>query len=270
MPLITMYWGKNSTNNIKEIKFLTSDILIYDLPRSSIRELSKVEHANRTAIYHLLNSDASEVYIGQTDNLTQRITSHSQNDFEWDRVLACVSLSDFFNQAHAKYLEYLLTQRVREIGIVEVISGADVENNLDAPGKELAQEYADIIFEIFDKIGVHFYTNIEESNNSQKEEFFIGGPDAKGVGFYTNGSFLVKEGTLIRKEIVDSVKDYIGRQRKLQEKNFKDHSETQFILTEDVLFKTPSSAAGFILARSVNGWIEWKNSEGKTLSEIYR
>ena len=35
-----------------------------------------------------------------------------------------------------------------------------------------------------------------------------------------------------------------------------------------MLFSSISSAAKFVLGYSVNGWMEWKNKEGKTLKEI--
>jgi hypothetical protein len=46
--------------------------------------------------------------------------------------------------------------------------------------------------------------------------------------------------------------------------------EGSLIFTKDHLFKSPSAAATTVLGRSANGWIEWKNSKGKTLDELKR
>lgn len=35
-------------------------------------------------------------------------------------------------------------------------------------------------------------------------------------------------------------------------------------------FSSPSSAGMFVLGGSINGWIEWKNKDDKTLDEIFR
>jgi hypothetical protein len=43
-----------------------------------------------------------------------------------------------------------------------------------------------------------------------------------------------------------------------------------YILQEDVLFSSVSSAAQIVLARRANGWTEWKNKSGKTLDDLYR
>lgn len=43
-----------------------------------------------------------------------------------------------------------------------------------------------------------------------------------------------------------------------------------YILQTTLEFNTPSGASDFILGGSTNGWVEWKNKDGKTLDELYR
>jgi len=38
----------------------------------------------------------------------------------------------------------------------------------------------------------------------------------------------------------------------------------------DHLFRSPSSAASALLGRTANGWREWKNAQGRTLSQVKR
>jgi len=38
----------------------------------------------------------------------------------------------------------------------------------------------------------------------------------------------------------------------------------------DHLFRSPSSAASALLGRTANGWREWKNAQGLTLSQVKR
>lgn len=40
--------------------------------------------------------------------------------------------------------------------------------------------------------------------------------------------------------------------------------------TSNYIFTSPSGAAGVVLGRKANGWIEWKYSDGKTLDEVKR
>lgn len=39
---------------------------------------------------------------------------------------------------------------------------------------------------------------------------------------------------------------------------------------EDHIFNSPSGSAGVIMGRNANGWMSWKNKQGKTLDELKR
>ncbi len=40
------------------------------------------------------------------------------------------------------------------------------------------------------------------------------------------------------------------------------------VFTQDYAFNSPSTTAGVVLGRSINGRIEWKTGDGRTLKEI--
>ena len=42
------------------------------------------------------------------------------------------------------------------------------------------------------------------------------------------------------------------------------------VFQTDHIFSSPSAASTIILARSSNGWNDWKNKQGKTLDELKR
>ena len=44
----------------------------------------------------------------------------------------------------------------------------------------------------------------------------------------------------------------------------------RYRLTKVVSFKSPSGASDFVLGGSTNGWREWRDSGGRTLSDLYR
>lgn len=43
-----------------------------------------------------------------------------------------------------------------------------------------------------------------------------------------------------------------------------------FILERDYSFASPSTASSVVLGRSSNGWTDWKNESGVSLSDVYR
>jgi hypothetical protein len=44
----------------------------------------------------------------------------------------------------------------------------------------------------------------------------------------------------------------------------------EIVFTRDYAFGTPSNAAAVVAGRHTNGWIEWKYSDGRTLSDVHR
>jgi hypothetical protein len=42
------------------------------------------------------------------------------------------------------------------------------------------------------------------------------------------------------------------------------------VFTQDYLFKSPSAAAAIVVGNNMNGWISWKNQDGKTLDAVVR
>ena len=56
----------------------------------------------------------------------------------------------------------------------------------------------------------------------------------------------------------------------LQQKGVLQRKEHVLVFMEDYIFSSPSTAAGVVLARSANGWREWKFNDGRTLDEVKR
>lgn len=92
----------------------------------------------------------------------------------------------------------------------------------------------------------------------------------QALGVYDGEKFEVLEGSEIdmsRKCHSDNIEKL--RQTAIQNGNIV-CSGDKHILNVSVPFTSPSSAAMFVLGGSTNGWIEWKNKDGKTLDEMYR
>ena len=51
-------------------------------------------------------------------------------------------------------------------------------------------------------------------------------------------------------------------------KNNKDNIDENSIIKNEILFKSPSSSAAFVLGASANGNIEWRTDEGKILKDV--
>lgn len=76
--------------------------------------------------------------------------------------------------------------------------------------------------------------------------------------------FVVKKGSRVSKDIAYSASFRGSKSIEKSRASFVSLGE----VTEDVVFKSPSTAANFITGRSSNGMIMWKDESGKTLKEI--
>ena len=106
--------------------------------------------------------------------------------------------------------------------------------------------------------------------DKQIDEYELKGPDANAKGFLTKDGFLVKAGSIARRETVPSGKNIESVHRKLLDDGVIKEHQGKLRFAKDHLFKSPSGAAGAVVGGSANGWITWKNSAGQTLSEAKR
>jgi 5-methylcytosine-specific restriction protein B len=102
-------------------------------------------------------------------------------------------------------------------------------------------------------------------------EFVLNGPDAKATGELVDDGFVVRAGALARKEIVPSAMDSVARIRSpLLSNGVLVEEDGQLRFTKDHQFASPSAASSAVLGRSSNGWVEWQQADGRTLSEVKR
>ncbi len=72
-------------------------------------------------------------------------------------------------------------------------------------------------------------------------------------------------------EVVPSATNAVKPQRdKLIASGVMEERDGEFVVTQDSLFSSPSTAAAVVFGRSANGWVEWKDDLGQTLSDVYR
>ena len=87
---------------------------------------------------------------------------------------------------------------------------------------------------------------------------------AAAIGVQTSDGFVVKKGSKILEHTTNGCPDHVINKRQQHKNAIGD----DFILTEDILFNTPSGAAAFVCGASANGYVEWKDSNGVSLKDI--
>ena len=85
--------------------------------------------------------------------------------------------------------------------------------------------------------------------------------DAKGLYDFDNNVLVVLAGSKVSAKVAHSEKFHGAT---LVEKYRNEYVENCVVI-KDVTFSSPSTAANFILGRSCNGLITWKDEDGNTL-----
>ncbi len=247
------------------------------IPRDRIESAIQREELKTQGVYILLGeSEQAEemIYIGESENISDRIKSHHKNKNFWDTALCFFSKDQNLNKAHVKFLEEMLIKEASEANRVKIENGNQPDKTkLSESDRAEVLMFAENIKLILSSIGYKFLkkaTDYEEKNN---DIYVCEGPDAKAKGFPTSEGFVVLKGSFVRKEIAQSAKDRHIKRRPflIEDGSLIEHNDKSFVFTKDVVFTSPSNAAQNVLARNANGWTEWvRESDGKTLDEIFR
>ena len=80
----------------------------------------------------------------------------------------------------------------------------------------------------------------------------------------TSDGFVLLKGSKVRTDVQTACRDYIIENRK----RLADKISADGIVTDDIVFNSPSGAACFVVFGSVNGMDVWKNETGKSLKQL--
>jgi hypothetical protein len=120
-------------------------------------------------------------------------------------------------------------------------------------------------------LGFPIFEEIRDINKKQKEILYCKGKNAVAQGELIDDGFVVFKDSIANLEETNTAGDWVKSLRKklINDKILIQENEI-FRFTEGFVFGSPSAAAAVVLGRSANGWNEWKNSDKKTIDQIYR
>jgi len=259
-----IYMGANSTCHL------------YVIPREEITIANTINDiSGQPAFYILLGSPKPQAYIGQTTDFANRKNDHVQKKDFWNTALVFISDNHKIYGDDVKYLEYLGIDAAQNAGSYELLNGSNPKKPNIAPYRVNDMEVFFRDIQLLCKFFGCYIFEIAKKETHSEHMFFVKSSDrpAQGTGFYDEkeGKFILiilMEGSLLATEVVKSFKSIASRDLFIKEHCKKDKG--QIILLHDVSFESPSGASGFVLGRPSNGWDDWKDSDGKKLSEIVK
>lgn len=250
------------------------------IPRNKLKEIKQRSDCNKPAIYFLVGKENEEellqtAYIGEAENLWDRLATHDSSKDFWQTAIAFVSKDNNLTKAHVKYLES------RCLDLATIAKRFNLENGKKSslsplPEADIAEmeEFLGNLKLLLSALGYLILQEVvsKDQKNISDPLFICKGKEAQATGRMTNDGFVVYKDSTATAYISNAV---IERSQKVVEKLISNNylrkqDDNLFIFLKDYVFNSPSAASDIILGNSTSGWKKWKTDSGLTLEEVYK
>lgn len=219
------------------------------------------------------DSGMDQVYVGEAEDCATRLRQHNKTKDWWTAALVCVSKTQEFTKAHVKYLEWFCHQEIQSVARVR-LENSTVPTKSHVPETVVADlmDHFETLRILVSSLGHPFFDRLQSEATPVAQRLVCKGKKALAYGDIVDDGFLVFAGSVANREFSASANAFlIPIQKTLVDAGILEPADADtYRFTMDHLFPSPSQAAALILARSANGWIEWKYPDGRTLDEVKR
>lgn len=258
-------------DGIRSIRRNLSTMTVYVIPRPLLAEAKTISGINRPGIYYLINENddnkIAQIYIGQTRNGISRLDDHNRSKDFWNKAIMFLADSKIFSLDMISGLEKFAIIKAQESKRYKV-------ENTVVPKYEIDKYDMASVEEIYDEIqfimGTQGYKMDNVKLSTSSDIFHTTRNGISALGTYDGEKFQVLEGSQINIDKQVRLVRYNKQRAELLASGEISQVDGKYFLNITMEFNTPSGASDFVLGGSTNGWVEWKNSEGKTLDEIFR
>lgn len=240
--------------------------------RADYLDARQREEWARPGVY-FLTADGEDIfrpllYVGEADDVRNRVDSHVKNKDFWTGVVAFTSKDGNLNKAHVRYLEARLLALAAAADRVTLLNGTGpaLPRLSEADIAEM-EGYLSEMLVMLPLAGVIAFQSVQRQQASG-DDFVLTGRGAQASGTDTSEGFVVFEGSLARTDEVASINSGATRLRaRLLSEAVLMPEDEHLRFAKAHLFDSPSTAAAVVLGRTANGRIEWKDRAGRTLKE---
>ena len=262
--------------------------IAYKIPRTELDNCKKRNDLKQSGVYFLFGkSDQTGedvVYIGQAgarkngEGILNRLQEHKRNPEKdyWTEAVIFTTSNNSFGPTEISYLENRFATLATQAHRYRVTNGNEPTSGNTTEEKESELEefvdYAMIVMgtlghKVFIPISLNDVPSVADDgsvNHDSEPILYLSTTKANAKARLTSDGFVVFKGSKVASAPTKSCPDSI---KALREKN-ADRIDVNLLLTEDVLFSSPSAAASFVNYASANGLTAWIAENGKTLKDL--
>lgn len=258
-------------------------------PRNRLNELPKWPETAKPGIYFLFESrfgDSKPIaYVGESENVLQRLTSHDKQKDFWNEVIIFTSKDENLTKAHIKYLESALVKLSIQAARYELENGnTPTESSLPRADRDAMEEFILNVRVILGVLGHPILESILQKSHSKEPSthttnqsdvinplseltFSINNLTAKGA--VTDEGFVLKKGSELSKADTPSIPGNLKKIKdRLREDGILKEDDNRLVADKDILLSSSSYAAAIVAGTARSGPQSWKTANGKTMKEI--
>ena len=255
--------------------------VIYKIPRTELKNCKDRKDLQHSGIYFLFgksdDSGKNVVYVGQAGmrrngkGLRERILEQARDPRKeyWTEAVVITTIDNSWGPPHINYLENRFTKLAVDAGRYVVKNGntPNLGNISEEMGFELNDfiDYSKIVMGILGhKVFIPLDEATENSGGGRGTKLVLNQRGAHASGVQTSEGIVVCRGSRIVSTPTPSCHDWI---KKLREAN-AGRINSDFVTTGDIVFNSPSAAAGFCVYGAINGRTAWTTEDGRTLKAL--
>lgn len=259
-------------------------------PRNRLGELSSWPEASKPGVYFLFEARLGDskplAYIGESENVSDRLTNHDRKKEFWNEVVLFSSKDENLTKAHVKFLESTLVGLAKQADRYELENGnTPTESSLPRADRDAMAEFVENIRMVLGTLGYPILEPLlkqvrasRAASPEAQEEISKGRPpidltfrvnDITAHGAVTDEGFVIKKGSQIARLNTDSAGVKVVKlKEQLQAEGRLVAEGDHLILAEDLLVSSSSYAAVIVAGTSRSGPQSWVAADGRTLKAI--
>jgi hypothetical protein len=253
-------------------------------PRTLLKNLGQRPESRKTGVYILVGRDPEDftsnvVYIGESDNVYDRLTSHnsdSKKDF-WESTILVTSKDENLTKTDVRYLESRLIDTATRANRAKLANGtAPPPPPISEADMAVMDDFLERMSMVVSVLGYDFLRTVEVirdvnvDQDTQSPTFTLTSRGVSASAVEMRGDFVVLKGSTARKQATRTLKNNVQLRTRLVSDGVLVDSEDSnyYVLTADTAFTSPSAAGNVFSAQSINGRTAWKSqTTGQTYAE---
>jgi hypothetical protein len=220
-------------------------------PRSEFDEVLARDESGNAGVYLLAGSDPESgrpaIYIGEAENVRDRIKAHLEKDF-WNQIVYLISKDENLTKAHIRYLEGRLIEQGHQANRSVVTNGQGSGAKLPESDREDMEIFLSKIYQLLPVLGIELLMppSAKPQGSTERKTLHCEIKGVKASGHMSPSGFVVaknSQAVLTERASTQKYPWALNMRQRLKEEGALVETNDALLFARDVEFSSPSAAA---------------------------